>query len=97
MSEPVESGPPSAGARRAPPKGLDEYSDVLGMTPREHDRGMRKWYVLAAITAFFAVFGEGILMLSARRGERQREAERAGSKTQEALAAPRDSASALPR
>jgi hypothetical protein len=73
---------------------MDEYSEVLGMTPREHDRKMRKWYVLLAITGFFAVFGEGILMLSARRKERQQAAEQAA---REAIVAPGDSASALPR
>jgi hypothetical protein len=49
---------------------MDEYSEVLGMTPREHERRMRKWYVLLAIVGFFGVFGEGILvMLSKRRHE----------------------------
>lgn len=39
-------------SRASEPKGLDEYSDVLGMTPREHERRMRKWYVLLAIVGF---------------------------------------------
>lgn len=98
MSEPIDPAPPRRPSRPAP-KGLDEYSEVLGMTPREHDRKMRKWYVLLAITGFFAVFGEGILMLSARRKERQEAAARAaqgapvgGAETRSA-----DSASAPPR
>lgn len=53
-------------SRASEPKGLDEYSDVLGMTPREHERRMRKWYVLLAIVGFFGVFGEGILALASR-------------------------------
>lgn len=54
------------------PKGMDDYSEVLGMTPREHERRMRKWYVLLAIVGFFGVFGEGILMmLSKRRAARE--------------------------
>lgn len=52
--------------RGSAPKGFDEYSDVLGMTPREHERRMRKWYVLLAIVGFFGVFGEGLLMLASR-------------------------------
>jgi hypothetical protein len=51
---------------------MDDYSEVLGMTPREHERRMRKWYVLLAIVGFFGVFGEGILMmLSKRRAARE--------------------------
>jgi len=41
------------------------------MTPREHEAKMRKWYVMLAIALFFAVFGEGILMLTAKAKERQ--------------------------
>lgn len=70
MSE-VSSRPSSS---RPPTKGLDDYSEVLGMTPRQHEQKMRKWYVLLAVALFFSVFGEGFLMLSARMKE-QREAE----------------------
>ncbi len=56
--------------RRRAVQGLDEYSEVLGMTPREHERRMRKWYVLLAIVCFFGVFGEGILMLASRARSR---------------------------
>ncbi len=63
--------PPSRPSSRPPVKGADEYSDVLGMTPREHEAKMRKWYVMLAIALFFAVFGEGILMLTAKAKERQ--------------------------
>lgn len=64
-----------AGNERARPSSapadMDEYSEILGMTPREHERRMRKWYVLLAIVGFFGVFGEGILMLLSRaRSER---------------------------
>lgn len=61
-----DSGDDRSRARASAPKGLDEYSDVLGMTPREHERRMRKWYVLLAIVGFFGVFGEGILALASR-------------------------------
>jgi hypothetical protein len=47
--------------------GPDEYSEALGMTPREHDRQMRKWYVLLGVVCFFAVFGEGILVILSKR------------------------------
>lgn len=61
-----------AGTGGAASKGMDDYSEVLGMTPREHERRMRKWYVLLAIVGFFGVFGEGILMmLSKRRAARE--------------------------
>ncbi len=61
-----DTGDDRSRARASAPKGLDEYSDVLGMTPREHERRMRKWYVLLAIVGFFGVFGEGILALASR-------------------------------
>ena len=71
----VPSRPSSS---RPPTKGLDDYSEVLGMTPRQHEQKMRKWYVLLAVALFFSVFGEGFLMLSARLKEkREAEARRA--------------------
>lgn len=70
MRDAPHSTPPSNPSRPAT-KGLDEYSEVLGMTPREHEARMRKWYVLLAIALFFAVFGEGILMLTAKAKERR--------------------------
>lgn len=48
------------------------------MTPREHERKMRKWYVMLAVALFFSVFGEGMLMLTAKAKEkREAEARRA--------------------
>ena len=48
------------------------------MTPREHERKMRKWYVMLAVALFFSVFGEGMLMLTAKMKEkREAEARRA--------------------
>ena len=71
----VPSRPSSS---RPPIKGLDDYSEVLGMTPRQHEQKMRKWYVLLAVALFFSVFGEGFLMLAARMKEkREVEASRA--------------------
>lgn len=49
------------------------------MTPREHERKMRKWYVMLTVALFFAVFGEGMLMLTAKMKEK-REAEARGAK-----------------
>jgi len=66
---------------------MDEYSEILGMTPRQHEARMRKWYVLLAIALFFSVFGEGFFMLSARRKEK-REAEAAASRALPAAALP---------
>lgn len=69
---------PSPRSSRPPTKGPDEYSEVLGMTPREHERKMRKWYVMLAVALFFSVFGEGMLMLTAKMKEkREAEARRA--------------------
>ena len=73
-----ESPSPAPRASSRPPvKGPDEYSEVLGMTPREHEARMRKWYVLLAIALFFAVFGEGILMLTAKAKEKREAAAQA--------------------
>jgi hypothetical protein len=48
------------------------------MTPRKHERKMRKWYVMLAVALFFSVFGEGMLMLTAKMKEkREVEARRA--------------------
>ncbi|HNV77769.1 MAG TPA: hypothetical protein PKH96_24015, partial [Gemmatimonadaceae bacterium] len=83
----VPSRPSSS---RPPTKGLDDYSEVLGMTPRQHEQKMRKWYVLLAVALFFSVFGEGFLMLSARLKEkREAEARRAkGAVTEPVRQAP---------
>lgn len=76
MSDAAER--PSTRSSRPPTKGLDDYSEVLGMTPREHERKMRKWYVMLAVALFFSVFGEGMLMLTAKMKEkREAEARRA--------------------
>ncbi|HEX4933931.1 MAG TPA: hypothetical protein VFV33_12165 [Gemmatimonadaceae bacterium] len=71
MSDSAAPAPSPRPSSRPIEKGLDEYSEVLGMTPREHEAKMRKWYVMLAIALFFAVFGEGILMLSAKAKERR--------------------------
>lgn len=56
------------------------------MTPREHERKMRKWYVMLAVALFFSVFGEGMLMLTAKRKEkRDAEARRASGTPAEQL------------
>lgn len=70
-------------------KGPDEYSDVLGMTPREHEAKMRKWYVMLAIALFFSVFGEGILMLTAKAKERRESRAARESSTPRESGAPR--------
>lgn len=91
MNEDLEPGTDASTSRRSEAKGMDDYSEVLGMTPREHERRMRKWYVLLAITGFFGVFGEGILMMSSRRRQAREAEERA---RQGPVVAPRDSAAA---
>lgn len=84
MSDAAER--PSPRSSRPPTKGPDEYSEVLGMTPREHERKMRKWYVMLAVALFFSVFGEGMLMLTAKRKEkREAEARRASGAPTEQL------------
>jgi hypothetical protein len=48
-----DTTPAAPRGTRPPTKGMDEYSEALGMTPREHERRMRKWYVMLAIVLFF--------------------------------------------
>ena len=97
------SSPGTARATGSVPVGMDDYSEVLGMTPREHERRMRKWYVLLAIVGFFGVFGEGILMMLSK----SRSAREAGAvpgalappppPSTPAAGAPRDTTAAEPR
>lgn len=84
-------------AREQAPKGMDDYSEVLGMTPREHERRMRKWYVLLAIVGFFGVFGEGILVLLSKRRASQVAPPAAGAPAPGAPAPSDPSPNAAPR
>lgn len=70
-NEPVEREPSSARRGWTPPnnspRNPDVFSPVLGKSQRQWEKEMRVWYVLLGIVCFFAVFGEGILVMVSKR------------------------------